>query len=62
MCGPGGLGIFAQTAASATRPRIKWLKMDGWMERKKKKTKMSLQMKLKLAVNPEILKKQTKNI
>ncbi|KAI3355524.1 hypothetical protein L3Q82_017909 [Scortum barcoo] len=29
--GEGSLGISAQTAASATRSRIKRLKMDGWM-------------------------------
>ncbi|KAI3367022.1 hypothetical protein L3Q82_009655 [Scortum barcoo] len=30
--GEGSLGISAQTAASATRPRIKRMKMDGWMD------------------------------
>ncbi|KAI3377238.1 hypothetical protein L3Q82_009150, partial [Scortum barcoo] len=30
--GEGSLGISAQTAASATRSRIKRLKMDGWMD------------------------------
>ncbi|KAI3372531.1 hypothetical protein L3Q82_023016 [Scortum barcoo] len=29
--GEGSLGISAQTAASATRSRIKQMKMDGWM-------------------------------
>ena len=28
----GGLGVSAQTADPATRPRIKRLKMDGWMD------------------------------
>ncbi|KAI3375158.1 hypothetical protein L3Q82_021682 [Scortum barcoo] len=30
--GEGGLGISAQTAASATRSRTKRMKMDGWMD------------------------------
>ena len=30
--GSGSLGISAETAASATRPRIKRKKMDGWMD------------------------------
>ncbi|KAI3364724.1 hypothetical protein L3Q82_010853, partial [Scortum barcoo] len=30
--GEGSLGISAQTAASMTRPRIKRMKMDGWMD------------------------------
>ncbi|KAI3360913.1 hypothetical protein L3Q82_013126 [Scortum barcoo] len=30
--GEGSLGISAQTAASATRSRIKRMKMDGWMD------------------------------
>ncbi|KAI3374632.1 hypothetical protein L3Q82_021206 [Scortum barcoo] len=31
--GEGGLGISAQTAASATRSRTKRMKMDGWMDK-----------------------------
>ncbi|KAI3372049.1 hypothetical protein L3Q82_006910 [Scortum barcoo] len=30
--GEGGLGISAQTAASATRSQTKRMKMDGWMD------------------------------
>ncbi|KAI3377487.1 hypothetical protein L3Q82_008668, partial [Scortum barcoo] len=33
--GEGGLGISAQTAASATRSRTKRMKMDGWMDIKR---------------------------
>lgn len=32
VCRPGSLGRPSQTADSATRPRIRWMKMDGkWM-------------------------------
>ncbi len=33
--GSGGLGISARNAASATRPRMKQKKINGWMENEK---------------------------